>query len=83
MGSTWQVGGSFRTRVIFFVLWGLALFFVPVYYQHYVFFLRYTGRLLVYFGSTTTSLTSTSTVVYLFSPLFALHMHMYHFDFFA
>ena len=30
-----RVGGSFRTWVNCFVLWGLALFWVPVYYPIY------------------------------------------------
>ena len=50
-----RVGGSFRTLVIFCGPGGLALFFVLVYYQHYIFFLRHTGRQLAYFGGTTSA----------------------------
>ena len=43
-GGTWRAGGSFRTWIVLFVLWGLALFCT------FFFFLRYTGRKLAYSG---------------------------------
>ena len=33
LGGAWRVGGSFRTWVDFFVLWGLALFSTTVFFD--------------------------------------------------
>ena len=46
-GSVWRVDGSFRAWDNYFVLLGLAFYF-PL-----IIFLRFTGRQLAHFGSTT------------------------------